>query len=97
MPKKRKSRGRSKGAKGKAVRIHCSQCGALVPRDKAKRITVRRTLLEPMLAEELKEKGVFIPAQMVTKYYCISCAMFHGIVRARAREERKLPGSLGSA
>ena len=35
MPKKRASRGRSKGGNGSSGVVHCSQCGALVPRDKA--------------------------------------------------------------
>ncbi|MEM2859858.1 MAG: 30S ribosomal protein S26e, partial [Candidatus Bathyarchaeia archaeon] len=32
MPFKRKSRGRSKGQKGKSDYVHCSACGELVPR-----------------------------------------------------------------
>ena len=39
MPKKRKSRGRSKGGKGRSELVHCSGCGCLVPRDKAKKVT----------------------------------------------------------
>jgi small subunit ribosomal protein S26e len=95
MPKKRKSRGRSKGAKGKMLRVHCSGCGALVPKDKVKKVTIRRSVVEPDLAKELREKGAFIPTSRLTKYYCISCAMFHGVVSARAREVRKLPGRIG--
>ncbi|MFZ0556054.1 MAG: 30S ribosomal protein S26e, partial [Nitrososphaeraceae archaeon] len=33
MPKKRASRGRTKGGKGSSGTVHCSQCGAMVPRD----------------------------------------------------------------
>ncbi|MGH9981858.1 MAG: 30S ribosomal protein S26e, partial [Nitrososphaeraceae archaeon] len=50
MPKKRTSRGRTKGGKGSSGTVHCSQCGAMVPRDKAKKITGRITLVEPTLA-----------------------------------------------
>ena len=45
MPKKRTSRGRTKGGKGSSGTVHCSQCGAMVPRDKAKKITGRITLV----------------------------------------------------
>ena len=55
MPKKRTSRGRTKGGKGSSGTVHCSQCGAMVPRDKAKKITGRITLVEPTLAKELRD------------------------------------------
>ncbi|MEM2243132.1 MAG: hypothetical protein QW827_05630 [Candidatus Bathyarchaeia archaeon] len=32
---------------------------------------------------------------MDTKYYCVSCAVHYGIVKVRAREERKLRAGLG--
>lgn len=92
MPKKRKSRGRSKGSKGRNEYVTCSQCGARVPRDKAKKVTVRVPLVDPALAKELQSKGAFVPTTVVTKYYCISCAVHFGIVKVRAREERKAPG-----
>ena len=57
MPKKRTSRGRTKGGKGSSGTVHCSQCGAMVPRDKAKKVTGRVTLVEPTLAKELKAQG----------------------------------------
>ncbi len=94
MPKKRKSRGRSKGGKGRSDYVHCSQCGALIPRDKAKKVTRRMSLVDPALAKELREKGAYVPTTVVTKYYCISCAVHFGIVKVRAEEERKLPSRL---
>ncbi len=57
MPKKRTSRGRTKGGKGSSGTVHCSQCGAMVPRDKAKKVTGRITLVEPTLAKELRGSG----------------------------------------
>ncbi len=89
MAKKRKSRGRSKGAKGRNEYVTCSQCGARIPRDKAKKVTVRVPLVDPALAKELQSKGAFVPTTTITKYYCISCAVHFGIVKVRAREERK--------
>ena len=62
MPKKRTSRGRTKGGKGSSGTVHCSQCGAMVPRDKAKKITGRVTLVEPILAKELRAQGAYIAA-----------------------------------
>lgn len=91
MPKKRRSRGRSKGGKGRSEFVHCSNCGMLVPRDKAKKVTSHVSLVDPALARELRAKGAFIASQKVTKYYCVSCAVHFGVVKVRAREERKRP------
>jgi len=38
MPLKRASRGRRKGGKGSSDRIQCINCGATVPKDKAKKL-----------------------------------------------------------
>ncbi|GBC75393.1 hypothetical protein HRbin06_00711 [archaeon HR06] len=90
MTKKRKSRGRAKGGKGRSEYIHCSNCGRLVARDKAKKYTVRTSLVEPALAKELKAAGAHIESSTLVKYYCISCAIFYGLIKVRAKEERKL-------
>jgi small subunit ribosomal protein S26e len=90
MPYKRKSRGRYKGAKCRSDFVHCAKCGQLVPRDKAKKVTRRFSLVDPALAKELRQKGTYISAPLETKYYCISCAVYYGIVKVRAKEERKL-------
>ena len=90
MPKKRKSRGRSKGDKGKSGLVQCSICGKQVPRDKAKRMTRRVTLVDPTLARELRQKGTYLASRVETKYYCVSCAVHRGVARVRARDERKL-------
>ncbi len=88
MTKKRKSRGRSKGGKGSSTTIHCSNCGASVPRDKAKKVTTRLSLVEPTLARELRQQGAYIAAPMTVRYYCVSCAVHYGIVKVRAKSER---------
>ncbi|MEM3596668.1 MAG: 30S ribosomal protein S26e [Candidatus Bathyarchaeia archaeon] len=90
MPYKRKSRGRSKGDKGSSGPVQCAMCGQLVPRDKAKKVTVRRSIVDPQLAKELRQRGAYISSLVDTKYYCISCAVHRGIVKVRAREERRL-------
>lgn len=88
MPVKRKSRGRAKGGKGSSTLVQCANCGAMVPRDKAKRSTRRVSFVEPQLAKELRQKGTFLASWVDTKYYCISCAVHRGIVKVRAENER---------
>jgi small subunit ribosomal protein S26e len=94
MPKKRASRGRSKGGKGSSGSVHCSQCGALVPRDKAKKVTGRITLVEPMLAKELRASGAYIPMSTDVKFYCVSCAVHRGIVKVRSESDRRTASKL---
>ena len=89
MSKKRKSRGRSKGGKGRSDTIYCSNCGASVPRDKAKRVTTRLNLVEPTLARELRAAGAYIAAPTVSRFYCVSCAVHYGVVKVRAKSERR--------
>ena len=89
MAKKRKSRGRSKGGKGRSDLIQCSNCGMQVPRDKAKRSTHWVSLVDPSLARELRAKGAYIARQKVVKLYCVSCAVHFGVSKVRARDERR--------
>ena len=89
MPVKRKSRGRSKGGKGKSGLVQCSSCGELVPRDKAKRVSRRVSVVDYALVKELRQKGTYIAAPVETKYYCVSCAVHRGVVKVRSRTERK--------
>jgi len=89
MPFKRKSRGRSKGGKGRSPLVQCSGCGTLVPRDKAKKVSQRVSLLDPVLARELRQKGAYFSTGTRTKYYCVSCAVHRGVVNVRAKESRR--------
>ncbi len=93
MPKKRKSRGRAKGSSGRPGTVQCSACGRIVPRDKAKKVTVRVSLVDPQLARELRKQGAYVPVRTEVRYYCVSCAVHRGIVKVRAEEERKLKKS----
>lgn len=93
MTKKRRSRGRSKGGKGKSSVVQCSSCGSLVPRDKAKKLSTWFSFVDPSLSKELKAQGAFIPRERVTKYYCVSCAVHRGVVKVRAEKERKFKAS----
>ncbi|HEY4675412.1 MAG TPA: 30S ribosomal protein S26e [Candidatus Bathyarchaeia archaeon] len=88
MPFKRKSRGRSKGSKGASGTVQCAMCGQVVPRDKAKKVTRRSSIVDYQLAKELRQKGTYLASWVDTKYYCVSCAVHRGIVKVRARDER---------
>jgi len=88
MPQKRKSRGRTKGRKGRSKFVQCVSCGSLVPRDKAKKVTSYKSLVDSSLARELKAKGAYLARQKVEKYYCISCAVHRRVVKVRAKAER---------
>ena len=91
MGKKRKSRGRrkGKGGAGRAGTVTCSNCGALVPRDKAKKLSRRVSLVDRTLFKELRQRGAYIASQVQTKYYCVSCAVHRGVVKVRAQDDRK--------
>jgi small subunit ribosomal protein S26e len=89
MPKKRENRGRRKGDKGSVSRVHCDNCGALIPEDKAICVTRMYSPVDPQLAQELEKKGAIIMRYPVTKCYCINCAIFYGIIKVRAEDERK--------
>ncbi|UCG44610.1 MAG: 30S ribosomal protein S26e [Candidatus Bathyarchaeota archaeon] len=91
MPVKRKSRGRSKGGKGKGGLVQCNKCGQQVPRDKAKKISRRVSLVDSRLFKELRQKGTYMASQTATKYYCVSCAVHSGVVKVRSRDERRKP------
>lgn len=69
--------------------MQCSGCGELVPRDKAKRVSRRVSMVDYALAKELKQKGAYISSPVETRYYCVSCAVHRGVVKVRARNERR--------
>ncbi|MFX1535752.1 MAG: 30S ribosomal protein S26e [Promethearchaeota archaeon] len=89
MPKKRKSGGRSKGKKGRSSTVQCSICGKSVPRDKAKRKTSYKTLVDPTIGKELRKSGTFIPRERFTRYYCVNCAVHRGLANIRSKDERR--------
>ena len=89
MPVKRKSRGRAKGGKGKGSLVQCQGCGQQVPRDKAKRVSRRTSLVDSLLYKELRQQGTYIASSQETKHYCISCAVHRGVVKVRNKNERR--------
>jgi len=89
LPKKRKSGGRTKGGKGHSDYVHCSKCGSLLPKDKAKKFTSRVSLVDYSLSKELRAAGAYISSPKTVKYYCVSCAIHYGRVKVRARKDRR--------
>jgi len=87
--RKRKSRGRSKGNKGRGKMIQCAGCHQLVPRDKAKAVTRYVSIVDSRMAKELKEQGAWLPRTRVTRYFCVSCAVHRHISSPRQREDRR--------
>ena len=97
MPIKRKSRGRhkGKGSKGRTELVACHNCRKLVPIDKAVKRVVWRPTVGGEILKELRAQGAYIPRKRDVVYYCINCAVYLGIIKVRARDERKqLPPEL---
>jgi small subunit ribosomal protein S26e len=69
--------------------VQCSMCGQLVPGDKAKKFTRRISVIDPILARELRQKGTYVSTRTQTKYYCVSCAVHRGVVKVRSKETRR--------
>ena len=89
MPSKRVSRGRRKGGKGSTGVVQCTNCGQTVPKDKAKKVTSRLSLVEHQLAKELRAQGAYIAAPRITKWYCISCAIHFKVLKIRSASQRR--------
>ena len=89
MPLKRASRGRKKGGKGSSGVVQCTNCGQTVPKDKAKKVTSRLSLVEHQLAKELRAQGTYISSPTVLKWYCISCAIHFKILKIRSSAKRR--------
>lgn len=89
MTKKRKSGGRHKGSKGSSGFVSCSSCSRTVPRDKAKKRTKARSMVDPTIYRELRKEGAHIPRIETTQYFCVNCAVSRGITGIRSKEDRK--------
>ena len=88
MTKKRRTGGRSGGAKGRSGNVQCSNCGRQVPSDKAKKRSRYISIVDPSMARELREAGAIIPRRVETSIFCVSCAVHFKQVRVRAKSSR---------
>ncbi len=52
------------------------------------------SLLEPQLAKDLMKQGAQIYRRVVTKNYCVKCAISKRVVKVRAKDERRHAESL---
>ena len=86
MGKKRKSGGRTKGKKGNLSKVQCSSCGRMIPRDKAKRKTSYKTLVDYAIGKELRQQGTHVARVPYVRYFCVSCAIHRHQVKIRAAE-----------
>jgi small subunit ribosomal protein S26e len=89
MVKKRKSGGHTGTSGGRDARIHCNNCGNLVPRGKAKKFTKYLTLADPQISKELRAAGAILPRERVTEWLCVSCAIHSHRIHIRSNDERK--------
>ena len=96
MPTKRRNHGRNKKNKGHADNVNCTNCGRLVPKDKAVKRFQMRNMVDASSKRDIKENYAFdtndfyIPKVYVKLAYCISCAIHARIVRVRSGEDRRV-------
>eukprot|EP01017_Pseudomicrothorax_dubius_P000149 TRINITY_DN0_c125_g1_i1.p1 TRINITY_DN0_c125_g1~~TRINITY_DN0_c125_g1_i1.p1 ORF type:complete len:121 (-),score=48.46 TRINITY_DN0_c125_g1_i1:48-410(-) len=94
MPSKRRNNGRSKKNRGHVRAVVCSNCGRLVPKDKAIKRFMVRDIVDASSRRDLKDNKFYetflIPKLYIKMQYCVSCAIHARIVRARAHDEKRL-------
>ncbi len=88
MPKKRKSGGRTGSKGGRDSGVHCTKCGRITPRGKAKRVTRWVSLVDATIGKELRDSGAIVPSRQVSEWYCISCAIHTHKVHIRSSADR---------
>ncbi|CAD7963744.1 unnamed protein product [Amoebophrya sp. A120] len=94
MPSKRRNNGRSKHGRGHTAIMRCSNCYRAVPKDKAVRKFVVRTIVDTSSARDLKEQSAIdtyqLPRLYIKQQYCVSCAIHARIVRVRSADARRV-------
>jgi len=65
-----------------------------VPKDKAKKVTSRLSLVEHQLAKELRAQGTYIASPKILNWYCISCAIHFKILKFMLKNARYQQNSM---
>ena len=95
MPTKRRNHGRNKKNKGHCDKTNCTNCGRMVPKDKAIKRFQMRNMVDASSKRDIKESYAYdqndfnMPKIYVKISYCISCAIHARIVRVRSGKDRK--------
>merc|ERR1739848_406956 len=94
MTKKGRNCGRSKHARGHVLRVCCESSGAMVPKDKAIKRFILKTIVEASALRDLEEASTLqkyvLPKLYRKMYYSVSAAIHGRVVRVRCREISRL-------
>jgi len=94
MPVKRRNHGRRKINGGAGCNVQCTQCGAIVPKDKAISRSTNNPVVEAASMDDLRVATIYetpeVPTFFNTENHCVSCACHLKIVKVRSKEDRKI-------
>merc|ERR1712066_702559 len=84
----------SKKNRGHAGCVTCSNCGRIVPKDKAIKKFQVRDLIDAASKEDISKASAYktptaVPKLMIKLYYCVSCAIHARIVVVRSVVDRR--------
>ena len=96
MPKKRRNGGKNRCGRGSATAVRCSNCRRVVPKDKAIKRFVIRSLVEAAAVGDIAVASVYkqgtysIPKVYIKTQYCVSCAKHARLVKSRSPVDRRI-------
>lgn len=79
MTKKRRNGGHKHRNCGKVSTLRCDGCNSIVPKDKAIRKNINKSIIDISIVNDIKLASVYdnykIPKIFINLNYCISCAV----------------------